>query len=52
MQKKNRKNHLVSSSPPLGRGCNSNRISSMAQWTTRRNQTIFAVFDVTLNNGP
>ena len=27
-------------------------IKSMAQQMTRRNQIIFAVFDVSLNNGP
>jgi len=27
-------------------------ITSTAQWSTRRNQVIFAVFDVSLNNGP
>jgi len=27
-------------------------ITSTAQWKTRRNQITFAVFDVTLNNGP
>jgi len=27
-------------------------ITSVAQWSTRRNQIIFAVLDVSLNNGP
>ena len=27
-------------------------ITSTAQWSTRRNQMIFAVLDVSLNNGP
>jgi len=27
-------------------------ITFMAQWSTRRNQMIFAVLDVSLNNGP
>jgi len=27
-------------------------ITSTTQWSTRRNQVIYAVLDVTLNNGP
>jgi len=27
-------------------------ITSMVQWSTTRNQVIFAVLDVSLNNGP
>jgi len=43
---------LVSSSTPLGSGCNrSHYIAFMAQWSTRRNQVIFAVLDVSWTMG-
>jgi len=39
-------NHLVNSSTPLVHGCNMTSITSTAQWSTRINQVIFAVLDV------
>jgi len=37
---------------PLGHGCNNDFYYYTAQWSTRRNQVIFAILDVSLNNGP